>query len=79
MNTEEIKSKVNNVLIDQLGFNEKKLKDDSNIVDDLGADSLDSVEIIMAVEDEFDIEITDEEFMKVKTVLDLYKLVEVKA
>lgn len=78
MTKEEITVRVKQVLSDKLGHNESDIKDDSNIIEDLGSDSLDSVEIIMDIEDEFDIDIEDEEFNSVNTVHDLIHLVEMK-
>lgn len=62
--------KVKSVLADQLGVDESIITLDSSFVDDLGADSLDIVELIMGLETEFDIEIPDEEAEKIATVGD---------
>jgi acyl carrier protein len=66
---------VKNLVIDQLGLEEKDVTATSDIVADLGADSLDTVELIMAVEEFFDVEIADEDCEKLKTVEDLTNLV----
>jgi acyl carrier protein len=60
----EIEKKVKNVIVDQLGVNPEQVTASANIAEDLGADSLDQVELIMALEEEFEIEITDEEAEK---------------
>ena len=65
--------RVKKIIVDQLGVNESKITEDSSFVDDLGADSLDIVELIMAFEEEFDIEIPDEDAEKIKTVGDAVK------
>lgn len=61
---------VRKVLVEQLGLDEESITMDSSFVDDLGADSLDIVELIMALEEEFDMEIPDEEAEKISTVGD---------
>ncbi|MBA3063558.1 acyl carrier protein [bacterium] len=65
--------RVKKIIVDQLGVDESKITEDSSFVDDLGADSLDIVELIMAFEEEFDIEIPDEDAEKIKTVGDAVK------
>jgi len=65
--------KIKKIIVDQLGVDESKITEDSSFVDDLGADSLDIVELIMAFEEEFDIEIPDEDAEKIKTVGDTVK------
>lgn len=64
-------SKVKPILAKQLEADENKITPSSDIVEDLGADSLDSVEIVMAIEDEFGIEIPDEDAEKMKTIDDI--------
>ena len=64
----EYEGKVKEIVADKLGVDEAKVTADANFVDDLGADSLDQVELIMALEDEFDVEIPDDEAEKLKTV-----------
>lgn len=71
MGTEEIFEKVKNVIVDQLGVAEETVTNEATFLDDLGADSLDIVELIMALEEEFDIEIPDEEVEKAITVKDV--------
>ena len=65
--------KIKKIIVDQLGVDESKITEDSSFVDDLGADSLDIVELIMAFEEEFDMEIPDEDAEKIKTVGDAVK------
>ena len=65
--------KIKKIIVDQLGVDESKITEDSSFVDDLGADSLDIVELIMAFEEEFDMEIPDEDAEKIKTVGDTVK------
>jgi acyl carrier protein len=62
--------RIKKIIVDQLGVDESKITENSSFVDDLGADSLDIVELIMAFEEEFDIEISDEDAEKMKTVGD---------
>ena len=66
--SEEISSKVKKIVADHLGIDEAKVQDDSSFIDDLGADSLDTVELVMAFEEEFEIEIPDEEAEGIQTV-----------
>jgi len=68
--------KVKQIISDELGFEIEKITLETNIQDDLGADSLDAVELIMSIEDEFDIMIPDEAAMEVKTVKELVALIE---
>lgn len=65
--------RIKKIIVDQLGVDENKITEDSSFIDDLGADSLDIVELIMAFEEEFDIEIPDEDAEKMKTVGDAVK------
>lgn len=67
--------KVKQIIVDQLSVNEDEVSMDSSFVDDLGADSLDVVEFIMALEEEFDIEIPDEAAEKVVTVADVVEYI----
>ena len=64
----EVEKKVFSIIVEQLGIEESDVKLESNFIDDLGADSLDTVELVMAFEEEFDIEIPDEEAEKIMTV-----------
>ena len=68
--------KIKDIIIEQLQVDESEVNMDTNLMKDLSADSLDAVEIIMAIEDEFDIEIPDEDAEKFQLVGDLVKYVE---
>ena len=65
---ESIEQRVKKIVAEQLGVNESEIKIESSFVDDLGADSLDTVELVMALEEEFECEIPDEEAEKITTV-----------
>jgi acyl carrier protein len=65
---ENIEQRVKKIVAEQLGVNEAEVKNESSFVDDLGADSLDTVELVMALEEEFDCEIPDEEAEKITNV-----------
>ena len=75
METEEIFEKVKTVIVEQLGIDEASVRMDSSFLDDLGADSLDIVEFIMALEEEFGIEIPDEDVEKIITVKDVVEYI----
>ena len=64
----DIQQRVRKIVSEQLGTDDDKIKNESSFVDDLGADSLDTVELVMALEEEFDTEIPDEEAEKITTV-----------
>jgi len=63
-----IEERVRKIVCEQLGVSDEEVKNDSSFVDDLGADSLDTVELVMALEEEFELEIADEEAEKISTV-----------
>ena len=77
--SEDIQQKITKVIVEKLGVTEDQVKPDAAFIDDLGADSLDQVELVMALEDEFDIEIPDEEAEKLKKVSDVIAFVTSKA
>ena len=77
--SDDISSKVKKIVADHLGIDESKVHDDSSFIDDLGADSLDTVELVMAVEEEFGSEISDSDAEKILTVGDAVKFIENKA
>ena len=64
----EIEAKVKQIIIDELGVDENEVTPNARFIDDLGADSLDTVELVMALEEEFECEIPDEEAEKITTV-----------
>lgn len=68
MSVENVEERVKNIIVEQLGVEADQVKPEAQFVNDLGADSLDTVELIMALEEEFDVEIPDEKAEKIKTV-----------
>lgn len=70
--------KVKKIIVDQLDVEEDKVTEAASITDDLGADSLDVVDLVMSFEEEFDIEIPDDQVEKIKTVGDIVKFIEGK-
>lgn len=78
MADESIEQKVKSIIVEQLGVNPEEVTRDASFIDDLGADSLDTVELVMAFEEEFDAEIPDEEAEKLKTVGDAIDYIEKK-
>jgi acyl carrier protein len=71
-----IAEKVKQMIVEQLGVSESEVKPEAKFIDDLGADSLDIVELIMALEDEYGIEIPDEDAEKIETVGDAIRYIE---
>ena len=69
----EMEEKVKDIIVEELGVERDKLADDASFMEELGADSLDTVELVMAFEKEFDIDIPDEEAEKLQTVGDAMK------
>ena len=65
-----VEEKVKSIIVDQLGVSESDVTPEAHFVDDLGADSLDTVELVMKLEEEFDLEIPDEDAEKIQTVQD---------
>ncbi len=74
-----VDSKIKAIIAEQLGVKPEEVTPNASFVDDLGADSLDTVELIMALEEEFSVEIPDEDAEKMKTVGDAIKYIEEKA
>ena len=72
----EVLNKVKKIVADHLGIDEAKVMEDSSFIDDLGADSLDTVELVMAFEEEFSVEIPDDAAEKITTVKDAIKFIE---
>ena len=70
--------KIREIVVEQLGVDAEQVVPEANFVEDLGADSLDTVELIMAFEEEFDIEIPDTDAEKIKTVQDVIDYIESK-
>lgn len=68
MEITEIEQRIKKIVAEQLGVNESEVKNESSFVNDLGADSLDTVELVMALEEEFECEIPDEQAEKINTV-----------
>jgi acyl carrier protein len=75
---EKMFEQLRDVIVENLGVSEEEVTLESSLIDDLGADSLDAVELSMAIEDEFDVEIEDEEFQELKTVGDILRAIEEK-
>ena len=72
----EIKDKVKDIIVEQLGVNAEQVSPEAKFIEDLGADSLDTVELVMAFEEEFNIEVPDEDAEKLTTVGDVLDYVE---
>ena len=76
MSDQSIEDKVKSIIVEQLGVNEEQVVPDAKFIEDLGADSLDTVELVMAFEEEFSIEVPDEEAEKLQNVGDVIKYIE---
>jgi acyl carrier protein len=74
-----VEEKVKSIVVNQLGVNEEEVTKEASFVEDLGADSLDIVELVMALEEEFGIEIPDEEAEKIRTVGEAITFIEAKS
>ncbi|HJX15166.1 MAG TPA: acyl carrier protein [Candidatus Deferrimicrobiaceae bacterium] len=74
-----VEKKVKEIVAEQLGRDVNEVTNEASFIDDLGADSLDIVELVMAMEDEFGIEIPDEEAEKIKTVKDVIEYIKANA
>ena len=77
--SKDINGEVKKIVADHLGVEEEKVTDEASFIDDVGADSLDTVELVMAFEEEFGSEISDSEAEKILTVGDAIKFIESKA
>ncbi len=75
MSDKSIEARVKDIIVDQLGVNADQVTPEAKFVEDLGADSLDTVELVMAFEEEFDIEVPDEEAEKLQAVDDVIKYI----
>ena len=71
-----IEDKVKDIIVEQLGVNPEQVTPQAKFIEDLGADSLDTVELVMAFEEEFNVEVPDEEAEKLQTVGDVIKYIE---
>ena len=78
MSSEEVLEKVKGIIVEQLGVTETSVTMEASFIDDLGADSLDVVELIMALEEEFDMEIPDADAEKIATVNDVVEYIKEK-
>ena len=72
----EVQDKIKQIIVDELGVDEAEVTENARFIEDLGADSLDLVELVMRFEEEFDIEIHDEDAEKIQSVRDAYAYVE---
>jgi acyl carrier protein len=76
---EALNERVNTLVTDQLGVDRKSLTPEANLLDDLGADSLDVVELVMALEEEFGIEVPDDDVENIRTIGDIVQYIEARA
>jgi acyl carrier protein len=74
-----IEERVKEIIVEQLGVSEDEVVPEASFIDDLGADSLDIVELVMAMEEEFDMEIPDEDAEKIQTIQDAINYIKQKA
>ncbi|MFV0415505.1 MAG: acyl carrier protein [Chthoniobacterales bacterium] len=79
MSEKSIEEKVKAIIVDQLGVNEEQVTPAASFIEDLGADSLDTVELVMAFEEEFGVEVPDEDAEKLQSVGDVTKYIEERA
>ena len=78
MSEKSIQEKVTDIIVEQLGVNPEQVTPNASFIEDLGADSLDTVELIMAFEEEFSVEVPDEDAEKLQTVKDVVDYIESK-
>ena len=78
MSEKTISEKVKDIIVEQLGVNPEQVTDTASFIEDLGADSLDTVELVMAFEEEFGVEVPDEDAEKLQTVGDVVSYIEKK-
>ena len=76
MADKSIEEKVKDIIVEQLGVNPEQVTPQASFIEDLGADSLDIVELVMALEEEYEMEISDEDAEKIKTVQDVISYIE---
>ncbi|MDE2658153.1 MAG: acyl carrier protein [Verrucomicrobiota bacterium] len=76
MSDNSLADRIGKIIVEQLGVNEDQVKPEAKFIEDLGADSLDTVELVMALEEEFETEIPDEDAEKLQSVGDVIKFVE---
>jgi acyl carrier protein len=79
MSDKSIEERVKEIIVDQLGVSAESVTLEAKFVEDLGADSLDTVELVMALEEEFDVEVPDDEAEKLQAVKDVVSFIESKA
>ena len=79
MSEKTIEEKVKDIIVEQLGVNPEQVNPSASFIEDLGADSLDTVELVMAFEEEFGVEVPDEDAEKLQSVGDVIKYIEEKA
>jgi len=79
MSEKSIEEKVKDIIVEQLGVNAEQVTTTASFIEDLGADSLDTVELVMAFEEEFGVEVPDEDAEKLQSVGDVIKYIEEKA
>ncbi len=79
MSDKPVEEKVKDIIVEQLGVNPEQVTPNASFIEDLGADSLDIVELVMAFEEEFSVEVPDEDAEKLQTVGDVVKYIEEKA
>ena len=78
MSNQTIEERVRKIVVEQLGVKEEDVKPEASFVDDLGADSLDTVELVMALEEEFETEIPDDDAEKIGTVQQVYEYIKAR-